>query len=121
MEQASAPASNFRRPRSSFCDWQNIIKLLYVGLMFMSYLSCLLMAPIDFALMESQKPQGATYGMPFWQFNQTALASPVFLADIAKWRQLNLIRGVGGILAWGLSFLVWREVEAESEYKVVPV
>ena len=88
----------------------------------MSYVACILLIPIDRALLESQGVEGAKYGMQNWQFNQTALASKLVADDISQWRILNMLRGIGGIVAWVLSFHVWNTLKnGDVGVKILPV
>jgi hypothetical protein len=59
--------------------------------------------------------------MQFWQFNQSSLEDKIFLNDISSWRQLNLMRGVGGVLAWILSLMIWNDKPDEKQYKIFPL
>ena len=93
--------------------------------MIICYFASVLITPIDQSLYESTRPQGGRLGMPFWQFNQTALDDPITHADLTYWRQMNMLRGFCGFVAWTLSFMIKEYDRAvdplNTEYKIVPV
>jgi hypothetical protein len=60
MEHASTPVSYFSKRTASYFDFKYVIRFIFLGLMFMSFLSGILITPIDHALLESQKFQGVS-------------------------------------------------------------
>ena len=93
--------------------------------MVICYFSNVLITPVDQSLYESTMPQGSRFGMPLWQFNQTALDDPVTHADLQSWRILNLLRGFCGFLGWLLSFSIsdydYENDPLNENYKVDPI
>ncbi|KNC98770.1 uncharacterized protein SPPG_05751 [Spizellomyces punctatus DAOM BR117] len=70
-------------------------------LFFLSWISTVLITAQDDRLSQSQQgvDQGP-YGDPGWFASAAALNQALFLSDLSKWRILNCVRGIFGIVAW---------------------
>lgn len=94
-----------------------------------SFVSSLLITPIDFALQESQRQIGGKYGVQNWQYNQTALADPLVVEDMAALKKWNTWRGIGGVVMWVISIMLGffgddeddEDQHGKVEYKTVPI
>ncbi|KAI8816462.1 uncharacterized protein EV422DRAFT_545263 [Fimicolochytrium jonesii] len=69
---------------------------------FITWLATVLITPLDDRIHESQSTAGAgPYGDPEWFSSLAAFQSnPSIMEDLYRWKILNLLRGVFGIIAW---------------------
>ncbi|KAJ3021734.1 hypothetical protein HKX48_007903 [Thoreauomyces humboldtii] len=68
---------------------------------FLSWISAVLILPIDDRLRESQERSGyGPYGDPDWFGTTSGASSALAVSDLKKWRALNGVRAVFGILSW---------------------